>query len=294
MSLETLHPSSPLKFRTKDGAAENVGSAHPICSHRMSPAKGQPCAKHRAREANQGSLASVGTPHDTRPPFQVSVTARDDVPFFGPPLPDPAVFRKVRGSPQPRCGQSRTKWGGLGVHSALYQAVEPHGCQDRQAPLTDWLGPSFSAHLDKNCDCFTESQSRLYHCFTFRIADSVAFPPLCCIFDNFSLLQCLGGAHVSHLSEGALAPVSQQIPQTEAVGDPQPSSPEGWAALKGMEGSHRRLGWGTEPREVPFRESGGQNPAEPQPLTRWVSAPGFLCPPGLPPFSSPRWGPPGA
>lgn len=31
--------------------------------------------------------------------FQVSVTARDDVPFFGPPLPDPAVFRKVRGSP---------------------------------------------------------------------------------------------------------------------------------------------------------------------------------------------------
>lgn len=31
--------------------------------------------------------------------FQVSVTARDDVPFFGPPLPDPAVFRKVRGRP---------------------------------------------------------------------------------------------------------------------------------------------------------------------------------------------------
>ncbi|NWS78256.1 RPGP1 protein, partial [Crotophaga sulcirostris] len=27
-------------------------------------------------------------------PPQVSVTARDDVPFFGPPLPDPAVFRK--------------------------------------------------------------------------------------------------------------------------------------------------------------------------------------------------------
>lgn len=31
------------------------------------------------------------TPHTP----QVSVTARDDVPFFGPPLPDPAVFRKV-------------------------------------------------------------------------------------------------------------------------------------------------------------------------------------------------------
>uniref|UniRef100_A0A4W3GRF7 Rap-GAP domain-containing protein n=1 Tax=Callorhinchus milii TaxID=7868 RepID=A0A4W3GRF7_CALMI len=25
---------------------------------------------------------------------QVSVTARDDVPFFGPPLPDPAIFQK--------------------------------------------------------------------------------------------------------------------------------------------------------------------------------------------------------
>ncbi|XP_055118424.1 rap1 GTPase-activating protein 1 isoform X3 [Symphalangus syndactylus] len=28
------------------------------------------------------------------PLYKVSVTARDDVPFFGPPLPDPAVFRK--------------------------------------------------------------------------------------------------------------------------------------------------------------------------------------------------------
>ena len=27
---------------------------------------------------------------------QVSVTAREDVPPFGPPLPNPAVFRKVR------------------------------------------------------------------------------------------------------------------------------------------------------------------------------------------------------
>lgn len=63
----------------------------------------------------------LGPPRDTRPPFQVSVTARDDVPFFGPPLPDPAVFRKVRGSPQPHHGQSRTEWvGALGVHSALY------------------------------------------------------------------------------------------------------------------------------------------------------------------------------
>lgn len=26
---------------------------------------------------------------------QVSVTARDDVPFFGPALPDPAIFKKV-------------------------------------------------------------------------------------------------------------------------------------------------------------------------------------------------------
>ncbi|NXX65909.1 RPGP1 protein, partial [Spizella passerina] len=33
------------------------------------------------------------SPSPPHPP-QVSVTARDDVPFFGPPLPDPAVFRK--------------------------------------------------------------------------------------------------------------------------------------------------------------------------------------------------------
>ncbi|XP_061235486.1 rap1 GTPase-activating protein 1 isoform X1 [Neopsephotus bourkii] len=31
---------------------------------------------------------------DQGPLYKVSVTARDDVPFFGPPLPDPAVFRK--------------------------------------------------------------------------------------------------------------------------------------------------------------------------------------------------------
>ena len=30
--------------------------------------------------------------------WQVSVTAREDVPSFGPPLPNPAVFRKVRES----------------------------------------------------------------------------------------------------------------------------------------------------------------------------------------------------
>ncbi|NXX34321.1 RPGP1 protein, partial [Nicator chloris] len=35
----------------------------------------------------------TGCPITPHPP-QVSVTARDDVPFFGPPLPDPAVFRK--------------------------------------------------------------------------------------------------------------------------------------------------------------------------------------------------------
>lgn len=31
--------------------------------------------------------------------FQVSVTAREDVPAFGPPLPSPPVFQKVRNSP---------------------------------------------------------------------------------------------------------------------------------------------------------------------------------------------------
>lgn len=29
-------------------------------------------------------------------PSQVSVTAREDVPSFGPPLPSPPVFQKVR------------------------------------------------------------------------------------------------------------------------------------------------------------------------------------------------------
>lgn len=34
----------------------------------------------------------------TEPLFQVSVTAREDVPAFGPPLPSPPVFQKVRNS----------------------------------------------------------------------------------------------------------------------------------------------------------------------------------------------------
>lgn len=69
-----------------------------------------------------------------------------------------------------------------------------------------------------------------------------------CLFDNFSLLlQCLGvGAHVSHLSEGALAPVPQQIPQTEVLGDPQPSCPEGWAAMKGIGGLSQAPGLGRQ------------------------------------------------
>lgn len=33
--------------------------------------------------------------------LQVSVTARDDVPFFGPALPDPAIFKKVDSTPPP-------------------------------------------------------------------------------------------------------------------------------------------------------------------------------------------------
>lgn len=37
----------------------------------------------------------------TEAPFQVSVTAREDVPAFGPPLPSPPVFQKV--SPSPSC-----------------------------------------------------------------------------------------------------------------------------------------------------------------------------------------------
>lgn len=40
--------------------------------------------------------------------YKVSVTARDDVPFFGPPLPDPAIFRKVSTH-----GCCSMVWGGI-------------------------------------------------------------------------------------------------------------------------------------------------------------------------------------
>lgn len=46
--------------------------------------------------------------------FQVSVTARDDVPFFGPSLPNPAIFRKV-------CFIVR--WQGKILHTLLFAVV---------------------------------------------------------------------------------------------------------------------------------------------------------------------------
>ncbi|XP_019396940.1 PREDICTED: rap1 GTPase-activating protein 1 isoform X1 [Crocodylus porosus] len=39
-------------------------------------------------------VVQVESPCSDNTLYKVSVTARDDVPFFGPPLPDPAVFRK--------------------------------------------------------------------------------------------------------------------------------------------------------------------------------------------------------
>uniref|UniRef100_A0A8C5PQN2 RAP1 GTPase activating protein n=1 Tax=Leptobrachium leishanense TaxID=445787 RepID=A0A8C5PQN2_9ANUR len=39
-------------------------------------------------------VVQVENPLTEKTLYKVSVTARDDVPFFGPPLPDPAVFRK--------------------------------------------------------------------------------------------------------------------------------------------------------------------------------------------------------
>lgn len=45
-------------------------------------------------------------------PLQVSVTARDDVPFFGPALPDPAIFKKVS-------SQSHASW----PHFPFYKRV---------------------------------------------------------------------------------------------------------------------------------------------------------------------------
>uniref|UniRef100_A0A2K5TX03 RAP1 GTPase activating protein n=1 Tax=Macaca fascicularis TaxID=9541 RepID=A0A2K5TX03_MACFA len=47
------------------------------------------------------------------PLYKVSVTARDDVPFFGPPLPDPAVFRKER----TRAALLETLYEELHIHS---------------------------------------------------------------------------------------------------------------------------------------------------------------------------------
>ncbi|XP_025059488.1 rap1 GTPase-activating protein 1 [Alligator sinensis] len=39
-------------------------------------------------------VVQVESPCSDNTLYKVSVTARDDVPFFGPPLPDPAIFRK--------------------------------------------------------------------------------------------------------------------------------------------------------------------------------------------------------
>ena len=120
-----------------------------------------------------------GPPRDTRSPFQVSVTARDDVPFFGPPLPDPAVFRKVRGSPQPHHGPSRTEWvGALGVHSALYLGHGAPVCQGSQAPLMMGWGPAFLSILVRTVTVSQSHRADCYHCFPFCNADSVAFPPV--------------------------------------------------------------------------------------------------------------------
>ncbi len=42
--------------------------------------------------------------------LQVSVTARDDVPFFGPALPDPAVFKKVHLFSLYSCNVTSSTW----------------------------------------------------------------------------------------------------------------------------------------------------------------------------------------
>lgn len=40
-------------------------------------------------------VVQVLDPNSPNTRYKVSVTARDDVPFFGPTLPNPAVFKKV-------------------------------------------------------------------------------------------------------------------------------------------------------------------------------------------------------
>ena len=51
--------------------------------------------KHSSSSACVSSLLA----HTKPSVFQVAVTAREDVPAFGPPLPSPPVFQKVGNSP---------------------------------------------------------------------------------------------------------------------------------------------------------------------------------------------------
>lgn len=88
---------------------------------------------------SHGSLQ--GAPSRPHPP-QVSVTARDDVPFFGPPLPDPAVFRKVSA-----CG---CRWGVPGdTHPPTHPsraAPTPQGPEFQEFLLTKLINAEYACY----------------------------------------------------------------------------------------------------------------------------------------------------
>ncbi|NXE71847.1 RPGP1 protein, partial [Calcarius ornatus] len=71
--------------------------------------------------------------------YKVSVTARDDVPFFGPPLPDPAVFRKVRAR--------GCRWGALGTpaHAPTHPRT-PQGPEFQEFLLTKLINAEYACY----------------------------------------------------------------------------------------------------------------------------------------------------
>uniref|UniRef100_A0A7M4FCP2 RAP1 GTPase activating protein n=1 Tax=Crocodylus porosus TaxID=8502 RepID=A0A7M4FCP2_CROPO len=89
-------------------------------------------------------VVQVESPCSDNTLYKVSVTARDDVPFFGPPLPDPAVFRKVRHRrPSHRPARARSSAWTAGAGSAGW--VEPKRAGGSRAQRGSGLTPSWAA-----------------------------------------------------------------------------------------------------------------------------------------------------
>ena len=80
---------------------------------------------------------------------------------------------------------------GRGTHTAILGPEAPL-CV-RAAGLPDCAPEAcFSVHLAENWPLFTQSQNKLYHWFTFFVADPVAFPHFYYLFDNESSSKMFG------------------------------------------------------------------------------------------------------